>query len=182
MPMAQKTRKWTLAELHRLPDDGNRYELVRGELFVTPPPSPDHEELATVLHEILAPFVRTHRLGRIYRPRAVIQAGGSQAEPDLMVRVPKRVPPAWNKAAVPILVVEVLSDSTRRRDQVQKRKHYEEIGIPEYWIVDGEERTIRIVRTGEADIVTAERLDWRPAGAPESLVIDVRSLFREALG
>jgi len=86
MLMDLSTRVWTLAELDRLPDDGNKYEIVDGELFVKPTPSPAHEQLAAVLHAILARFVRAERLGNIYRPRAVIRAGGSEVEPDLMVR------------------------------------------------------------------------------------------------
>lgn len=64
MLMALSTSAWTLAELDRLPDDGNKYELVDGELFVTPAPSPAHEQLASVLHAILGSCVRAHRLRR----------------------------------------------------------------------------------------------------------------------
>ena len=62
MHMATATKRWTLEELHSLPDDGNKYELVRGELFVTPPPTDGHETIAARLTEILAPYVREHRL------------------------------------------------------------------------------------------------------------------------
>src|SRR5690349_7905773 len=86
--MAHFASEWTLEQLHQLPDDGNRYELVHGELFVTPPPSVGHEELVAVLAKILHPYVAQWRLGRIYTPRAVIQASDSQVEPDLMVRQP----------------------------------------------------------------------------------------------
>ena len=74
MPMAQTTDDWTLDQLHRLPDDGNKYELVRGELFVTPPPSVGHEELVAVLARILRGYVETWRLGRVYTPRSVLRA------------------------------------------------------------------------------------------------------------
>jgi Uma2 family endonuclease len=58
---AQQTKRWTLAELHRLPeDDGNTYEVVHGELFVTPPPTVDHETVAARLVRVLDPYVERH--------------------------------------------------------------------------------------------------------------------------
>ena len=88
MVMATETTQWTLEELHRLPDDGNRYELVRGTLFVTPAPSNPHEAISARLTRILDPYAAKHALGDVYRPRAVMLFEGSQVEPDLMVRQP----------------------------------------------------------------------------------------------
>jgi Uma2 family endonuclease len=182
MHMAHTTDGWTLDELHRLPDDGNKYELVRGELFVTPPPSVGHEELAAVLGRILDNYVAASRLGRVHRPRAVLRVLESEVEPDLMVRPAAAHDVDWADAPLPILVVEILSDSTRRRDHVQKREFYLDAGVPEYWIVDGKQRSIRVVKTARQDVVAAESLSWHPPGAGEPLVIDVRGFFREALG
>jgi len=183
MHMAQTTGGWTLPELHRLPDDGNKYELVRGELFVTPPPSVAHEELAYVLGRILDRYVDAWGLGRVYRPRAVIQVLESQVEPDLMVRpIAKTVSQSWAHAPLPILVVEILSDSTRRRDQLQKLGLYLDAGIPEYWIVDGDERTIRVVRPECGDLLTRDALAWHPVDAADPLVIDLPTVFRDSLG
>ena len=75
---------WTLAELHRLPDDGNKYELVRGDLFVAPAPSVVHETILVRLTDILAPFVAANDLGNVFHPRAVVRFKGSEVEPDLM--------------------------------------------------------------------------------------------------
>src|SRR5690242_10756114 len=129
--MSMPAKAWTLEELHRLPDDGNKYEVIRGELFVTPPPSVDHEELLARLHDMLAAYVRLHGLGRVYRPRSVIRFEGSEAEPDLMVRaVPHGAHGnAWEKLPPPLLVVEVLSPTTRRRDLVNKRAYYLDAGV-----------------------------------------------------
>ena len=88
--MLEATRPWTLKELHRLPDDGNKYELVRGELFVTPPPSTGHEDVLARLSRILDPYVAEQGLGYAYHPRSVMQFEGSEVEPDLMVRAPHR--------------------------------------------------------------------------------------------
>ena len=70
--MATETKQWTLAELHRLPDDGNTYELVRGVLFVTPAPTPPHQTIDARLNALLTPYVIQQRLGYVYHPRAVL--------------------------------------------------------------------------------------------------------------
>ena len=64
MHMTQ-TKRWTLEELHSLPDDGNKYELVRGDLFVTPPPSEEHETILARLHALLIPYVAANALGMV---------------------------------------------------------------------------------------------------------------------
>ena len=61
VPVPTKTKVWTLEELHSLPDDGNKYELVHGELFVTPPPTVDHEEIAARLDRVLFSLRRRER-------------------------------------------------------------------------------------------------------------------------
>src|SRR5688572_29758143 len=71
MAMPDTLDRWTLAELHRLPDDGNRYELVRGQLFVTPAPSYAHQRLASVLGALLQPYVAAHGLGEVAHPRSI---------------------------------------------------------------------------------------------------------------
>lgn len=183
MLMAQITGAWTLAALDRLPDDGNTYELVDGELFVTPAPSPAHEYLASALRAILEPYVKAQRLGKVYSPSSVIRTGGSEVEPDLMVRPAPSTPPnTWEEMPIPLLVVEVLSKTTRRRDHAQKRAFYLRSGVAEYWIVDGEHRTIRVVTPNADDVVPDSKLVWQPTGASEALEIDVAAYFREALG
>ncbi len=183
MVMAQTTAVWTLAELERLPDDGNKYEVVDGELFVTPAPSPAHESLADELDEILDPYVRAQRIGRVHRPRSVIRTSGSEVEPDLMVRPLVSPPPdTWEEAPIPLLVVEIVSRTTRRRDHEQKRAFYLRNGVAEYWLVDGTLRAIRVVRPQADDVLVEQELVWQPAGASEALRVDVPAYFRAALG
>ena len=178
MHMAMRTKRWTLAELHRLPDDGNKYELVRGDLFVTPVPSLEHETILARLNEILVPFVVANDLGKVFHPRAVVRFDGSEVEPDLMVRrLHSGGSLDWDDAPAPILVVEVLSDSTRRRDLGEKRRFYVDANVAEYWIVDPEARDVRLVRRGDDDRRETELLTWMPAGARESLVIEVAAIF-----
>ena len=179
MVMATETKQWTLADLHRLPDDGNRYELVRGVLFVTPAPSDPHETIAARLHSLLAPYVTQHNLGYIYRPCAVIVFDGSQVEPDLMVRQPhpNEDNPTWETAPIPSLIVEIASRTTWHRDRNEKRALYRDAGVPEYWIIDGGERTITIVKPRSADEIIRDTLCWHPNGASEPLCFEVSAVF-----
>jgi Uma2 family endonuclease len=178
--MAPTTKQWTLEELHSLPDDGNKYELIDGELFVTPAPSSDHETILARLSQLLEPYVAEHRLGFIYRPRAVLRVAGSEVEPDLMVRQgPAHRGTEWSDMPRPILIAEVLSGSTRRRDRVQKRAFYLAQSIPEYWMIDPEGETITIVRSGEEDRTVGDAFVWQPPGASAGtgLTIDLEAVF-----
>lgn len=181
MAVAIRVGKWTLRELHRLPEDGNKYELVRGELFVTPPPTDEHETIAAKLTEILVPYVRSQRLGHVYRPKAVMRFRGSEVEPDLMVRRehPDRrgIDSDWTRAPIPILVVEIASPYTRRRDGGEKKTLYLDAGVHEYWTVDPETRAVTIIRPDEPDRVETKELTWAPYGTSESLTFEVAELF-----
>lgn len=178
MHMATQIKRWTLEEVDSLPDDGNKYELIRGELFVTPPPTDDHETIAARLTRILDPFIAANGLGMFYHPRAVMQFEDSQVEPDLMVRQPQASRKAkWSEAPTPILIVEILSPYTRRRDHVQKRSLYIDAGVEEYWIVDPEENSVMSIRVGRPDVVSRDQLVWAPTGAKAALTLDVASIF-----
>jgi Uma2 family endonuclease len=181
MAVGVQVKRWTLQELHSLPDDGNRYELIDGELFVTPPPTDAHETIAARLSRILDPYVAEHKLGLVFRPRAVLRFRGSQAEPDLMVRQehPRRSgkDTDWDRAPTPILVVEIASSYTRRRDREQKRDYYRAARVAEYWIVDQDSETVAILRAGSADQVIANRMRWHPTGAMAPLEFDVRDIW-----
>jgi Uma2 family endonuclease len=176
--MAINTKRWTLAELHSLPDDGNKYELVEGELFVTPAPTPRHERILGRLTRILTPYVEANGLGRVYHPRSVVRFRDSEVEPDLMVRneIPNDLTD-WGKAPVPILVVEVISEFTRQREHVEKRTFYLDAAIAEYWIVDPDERSICIVKANHHDDIVTERLQWSPTGSREPLSIQLSEVF-----
>ncbi len=148
---------------------------MHGELFATPAPSYEHQQLVEVLAERLWPYVSAHRLGRLQFPRSIVRfARHSEVEPDLMVRpTPLWRLTSWADAPRPILVVEVLSGTTRRRDRIEKRRLYVEEGIPEYWIVDRADRLIQVVRPGEDDTEVSTHLVWHPARVPEPFTLDV---------
>lgn len=180
MAMPAIRRHWTRADLHRLPDDGNRYEVVKGELFVTPAPSPRHEELIRVLAEHLRELTKGSGV-TVYAGNSAVVLSESQVLPDVQVRARVIPPPdTWEDAPTPLLVVEVVSPVTRRRDLVAKRTLYANAGI-DYWLVDGDDRSITVF-SGEGERRCSDSLDWRSFGASQPLTIDVASVFREALG
>jgi Uma2 family endonuclease len=183
--MVTKTHTWAADDLALLPDDGNRYEVVEGELFVTPSPSLAHQRVAGAIYLRLHAFVEQQtRLGWVIpAPGDVHVNTKNQVQPDVFVvpRTAAGMPETWRDAPRPILVVEVLSATTARRDVGPKRELYMRAGIEEYWIVNHDKRHVRVVRGGEPDVEVGDRLAWFPAGASEPLVIDVAALFHEAL-
>jgi Uma2 family endonuclease len=180
MAVALALKKWTLEEVHRLPEDGNKYELVRGELFVTPPPGDEHETIAAKLNAILSPYVAAQGLGLVFRPKAVMRFDESEVEPDLMVRAlhpnRKKNDKDWDTAPIPILVVEILSAYTRRRDFQEKRALYLDAGVAEYWIVDPEQQSITVEQP-EATRTEHTRLTWAPAGPSSPLTFELVDVF-----
>jgi Uma2 family endonuclease len=179
MSMPSTANQWTLEDLQRLPDDGNKYEVVHGELFVTPAPRQPHEIVSARLTRVLDPYVAEHGLGLVFRPRAVVRTKDSEVEPDLMVRAESGgISGKWEHAPLPILIVEILSPTTRRRDHVQKRDFYLEIGVPEYWIVDIDERRVRVVKPGSEDVVETEALVWTPRIELPPVVVLLADLFK----
>ena len=176
MAVSVALKKWTLEELHSLPDDGNKYELIHGELFVTPPPSAPHQHIIVRLARALDRYVEEQRLGWVYQARSVLRRAGSETEPDLFVS--DALGAEWSTTPTPLLVVEVLSRSTRRRDLNQKRHYYlEDVGVSEYWIVDRETRTVTVARLGLDDMTVPDTLQWHPRAATRALSIEVAALF-----
>jgi Uma2 family endonuclease len=125
MGMPQQIADWTVERVLALPDDGNRYEAVDGELLVTPAPSLVHQWAVQALYEQLSPFVKAHRIGRVFFSPADIELDRrTLVQPDLFVvpLVEGRHPRAWQEVRTLLLAVEVLSPSTARADRQVKRR------------------------------------------------------------
>ena len=172
------TRPWTRAELQRLPDDGNRYEVLDGALLVTPLPAGVHLRVAVNMTSALQMYCREHRIGFVVAPSAVPN-GESELQPDIAAVLDPTLPIDTPMADFPppSLVVEVLSPSTRRRDLGIKRTAYLRWGIPEYWIVDTEQRQITVVRPDRDDERVTETLRWQPRPELPALEIRLAELF-----
>lgn len=166
--------------LDQLPDDGNRYEVVYGELLVTPAPRWDHQELVARLFRRVDRFLERFPFGHLVMSPADVRWGrDTGVQPDLFV-VPKAVARTmdWRQIRELLLVIEVLSPSTRRADRFTKRRRYSDAGVPAYWIVDGASQAVE-VWTPEAPFPVIERgrVTWAPPEAEEPLVIELAELF-----
>lgn len=137
----------TYEDYAELPDDGKQYEILDGELFVTPAPVPRHQGVSRNLLLILGRFVADHRLGTIYdAPIDLILAQTTIAQPDLLFIRAGRESIVTERAVEgpPDLVVEILSPSTSRKDRTTKAGLYARFGIDHYWILDPNERTVEL--------------------------------------
>jgi Uma2 family endonuclease len=141
--------KLTYEDYVLFPEDGQRHEILDGEHYVTPAPSIDHQESSGYLFSKLYPFVREYRLGKVlYAPVDVLLSAHDITQPDLLFISNERqaILTEANAQGAPDLVIEILSDSTRRRDETLKRDRYERGGVLEYWLVDRVRRTVRVYR------------------------------------
>ncbi|MGH9260812.1 MAG: Uma2 family endonuclease [Acidimicrobiales bacterium] len=179
MPSAE--RLFTVDDVRAMPDDGRRYEVIGGELFVTPAPSPRHQTVLGRLYVALFTYVERHGLGRVWvAPLDVVLGPMTLVEPDILfVRAARLVVVTERDVAgAPDLAIEVLSPSTVRTDRGRKRALYQEQGVGEYWVVDPEEGAVEIWRPGAmVASVQRDRVLWRPESAVEPLVIDLAGLF-----
>jgi Uma2 family endonuclease len=146
-------RKLTYEDYVHFPEDGQRHEILDGEHYVMPAPTWDHQDAIGNLFLKLTPFVREHQLGKVgLAPFDVLLSQYDIAQPDLFFISKGRtaILTQANAQGAPDLVIEVLSDSTRRRDETLKRDRYERFGVVEYWLVDPVRRTVRVYRRSGA--------------------------------
>lgn len=182
MGMAAPNTSWTVDRLHALPDDGNRYEIIDGELLVTPAPSFDHQSVVVRLVERIAAYLSRNRVGFVrIAPGDVILGPRTLVQPDVFVVPPVagRRPSSWDEAPVPILAVEIVSPASARADRVRKRELYRRSGVAEYWIVDPEARVIERWRPDDLrPEILADRIAWAPAGAAEPMTVELTEFWR----
>ena len=179
-------RRWTYEEFARLPDDGNRHEIIAGELCVTPAPRPVHQEIAGRLTELLRPFVKAHRLGRaLPGPIDVLFAEGDYLEPDYVFIRSDRTHLISDRGieGAPDLVVEIVSPGTTRRDRGLKRQRYAHFGVAEYWILDPRTKRVEIHRSTDDPArqteIASGTFDWQPVPGGPTLTVDVAELLRD---
>ena len=174
---------WTYDEYARLPDDGNRYEVIDGEVLVTPSPSPTHQHILLRLSLALHVYVEHEGLGVVLPDVDLLFVEGQFLRPDLLFMPTSRRAGITSRGVeqAPGLVVEILSPSSGSVDRVKKPRRYRDFGVPEYWVVDPEERVVWVWRfaQGATDAErVAEQLTWRPEGASAELVLTTEELFR----
>jgi len=155
-----------------LPDwevDGLRHELIGGEHIAEPSPIPRHQVISGNLFHLLGTWIRERRHGRLLTsPIDVVFSPTDVVGPDLLFIARDRLDIIGAKYidGAPDLAVEILSPSSRRRDEVVKRRLYEREGVGEYWVVDPDRESVRVYRLVEGGYRRAAELS---AGAGEVL-------------
>ena len=188
MAMPATHTEWTVDMLDALPDDGQRYEIIDGELFVTPSPSDVHQYVVGELHARLLGYLRGSGVGHpVVSPSDVRRQDRrkNRVQPDVFVLrvVEKRRPVFPFDLADLLLAVEVTSPGNPRYDHQTKRVLYLKGGVPEYWIVNPDTRTIsRWLHLEDPGEILSERLRWQPPGMGAPFALDIPEFFATALG
>ena len=134
------------------PDDGKRHEVIDGDHYVTPAPKTKHQKVSFNLTVAMGSFVKQQGLGLVLAaPSDVILSDENVVQPDLLFVSTARasIVTEDNIRGAPDLVVEIISETTRKKDEVTKRKLYERFGVQEYWVVDPELETVKIFRRAQ---------------------------------
>ena len=189
MAMPAALRRWTAREVRQLIADSPlatpRYELVDGELLVTPSPNEPHQRAVNLLWFALEEYLRRNSVGQAYTsPFDVELEPNTIVQPDVFVlpmleveRVRREMP-----ARELLVAAEVLSASSSRGDRVAKRTLYGR-RVPEYWIVDLDARIVeRWHLHAEQPDVLIRTLEWHATGATEPLRVNLPEYFAGVFG
>ena len=180
MGMAAPTH-YTALQVRGFPADGNRYEVVHGELLVTPAPRLLHQEVVGRLFVALRSYLDAEPIGHALLAPADISWG-----PDTLVQPDVFVVPLdqartldWARIRDLLLVAEVLSPSSARADRFTKRTEYQRQGVPLYWVADPDEQRVEIWTSRDTTPrLERKRLTWWPDGAGRPFEIELGELFR----
>ena len=156
--MATTVKRLTYDDLESITQEreGDRHEIIDGELVVTPAPIPNHESITMNIIWALSQVARENKLGRLYTAPIDVRFSPDNVHmPDIIfiARERRRIVGAKVVEEAPDLVVEILSPGTRRRDQGVKRELYARFGVREYWIVDPDEPSVTVLVLTDGEYV-----------------------------
>jgi Uma2 family endonuclease len=152
------TTRWTSADLERMPDDGNRYEIIDGELYMSTQPHFYHQFVCSKFVHHLETWNDEAGLGKVAIAPGLIFAEDDDVAPDIVwisnSRLASALRPDGHLHGAPELVIEVLSPGSvnERRDREAKLKLYSRRGVSEYWIASWQTRTVDVYRRDEAEL------------------------------
>ena len=139
-------KKYTYEEYLKTPKD-KRYELIDGELLMTPSPIPNHQRISGKLEFVVRKFVTENNLGEVfYAPCDVYLDDENVVQPDILFISKERLDIIGDKniQSAPNIVIEIISENSVYRDMVQKKRLYARFGVKEYWIVIPEEKEVEV--------------------------------------
>ena len=179
MGMPHAAERWTAEMVRALPDDGHRYELISGELVVTPAPRALHQVAIAELQALLRRPAQDRGAHLLVSPADISLGEDEILQPDLFIcRTSSGRPPHdWSDISSLLLVAEVVSPSSARYDRTVKRLRYQRARVPDYWVVDVAARAIERWGPGSEEAeVRVDRIEW--AG----FSIDLPAMFRGIIG
>ena len=147
LPRPIVKRLWTYDEMvAELAETNLPVELWNGEIIMSPAPHPDHQEIVLNFAARLKEFVTQGKLGKVYvSPVDVVLTPHRTVQPDVLFVSTARLGIITSRInGVPDLAMEVISEGSWQRDRIQKKALYEQFGLPEYWIVDPDSRSIEV--------------------------------------
>ncbi|HVR97647.1 MAG TPA: Uma2 family endonuclease [Thermoanaerobaculia bacterium] len=161
MALHDPTVRLTYEDYVLIPEDGRRHEILDGEHYVSAAPFVPHQDLVLWLGAEIMFFLRSNKLGKVYiSPLDVLLSPHDIVQPDVIF-VSKENPASVTRNNIQgalDLVVEILSDSTRKIDEGIKLRRYERFGVREYWLIDPRSESVRIYRLTESGFHLAARL------------------------
>ncbi len=172
---------YTADMVRALPDDGDRYETVYGELLVTPAPRAWHQEVLGRVQLALGLYLKQNRVGHLFAsPADISWTDDTLVQPDLfVVDFEQARTMDWVQMKRLLLVIEVMSPSTARYDRFTKRRLYQDVRIPAYWIVNSDDEFVE-VWTPETELpeIQREGVVWSPDDTSPSFAIKLKELFK----
>ena len=186
MAMPAMQREWTVDLLDALEDDGQRYEIIDGELFVTPSPIDLHQFVVGELHARLREYLKGRGLGKPVVSPSDVRRGDAKrnrVRPDVyVVRLDdgNRPPYPYDLRDL-LLAVEVVSPDSVRLDYTIKRELYLREGVGEYWVIDPVARHVsRWKERGDTGEILSERIAWFAGGVTDPFVLALPAFFDDA--
>lgn len=144
--------RWTTADLELFPDNGNRYEIINGELFVTRAPHWKHQKACARIISRLDNWLQITNLGQVVPAPGIVFGDNDNVIPDVVwvsnERLVELLDEAGHLTAAPELIIEVLSSGVdnEKRDKELKLKLYSSRGVREYWIIDWVKQQVEVYR------------------------------------
>src|SRR6266567_4238726 len=143
-----KQGEWTYEDYAAIPEDGHRYEVIRGVLYMLPAPIPKHQKIVKELLYYLKRFVEIPELGEVYIGPVDVELGyRNVVQPDVFVLLNEHFDRETETRIIgaPDLAIEVASPSTAKYDRCKKQAAYASAGVSEYWIVNPKNQTIEVL-------------------------------------